>query len=321
MKLQPECIPCFLNQTLRALRFWNLERGLELIALREVLRVLSEEDYEKTPFQIACSTFGRLRKIASIEDPYVEVKRRQNQGALRLYPELKKRVFSSKDPFLEAIKLSVAGNLIDFGSPEGYKMTPERAIEISEEIKLAKSAVEDLRKDLSNAEEVIFFADNCGEIVFDKILLEVISQKFDVGSFKVFVRGGPILNDVTLKEAKEVGLDRIGRVELKTVSNGDPGTGPEINSEEVLEEIRNADVTISKGQANYEALGDFKGIYFMLVAKCDPVARELGVNVGDPVVWKRRKGSYFIFLHILFFVKFGGDVSVLAQVRRISFNA
>ncbi len=286
MKLQPECIPCFLNQTLRALRFWNLGREIELVALREVLKVLYEADYEKTPFQVACSTFRRLREMASIPDPYSEVKKRQNEGALRLYPKLKEKVFSSKDPFYEALRLSVAGNLIDFGSPEGYKMTPERTIEISEKISFVRDESEKLREELKRAKKVVFFADNCGEIVFDRLLLEVISEEFSVDSFIIFVRGGPILNDVTLKEAKEVGIEKIRGAIVRPVSNGDPGTGPEINSEEVLKEIRRSDVTISKGQANYEALGDFHGIYFMLVAKCDPVARELGVRVGDPVLWK-----------------------------------
>ncbi len=98
------------------------------------------------------------------------------------------------------------------------------------------------------------------------------------------LREGPIVNDATIEDALYIGLDKLPNIEFRKVSSGEPGTGPERSSPEVLSWIRDHDLVISKGQGNYEDLSDVEGVYFLLVAKCPVVAEDLGVRVGDIVI-------------------------------------
>ena len=98
------------------------------------------------------------------------------------------------------------------------------------------------------------------------------------------VKGGPIINDATIEDAKYVGMDRLPFIEFKTISNGDPNTGPERNSKEVENWISNHDVTIAKGQGNYEGMHQYQRIFFMLMVKCQVIASDLKVNEGDIIL-------------------------------------
>ena len=126
-----------------------------------------------------------------------------------------------------------------------------------------------LNEKIKNAENLLFFTDNTGEIVFDKLLIDtIIRSKTTVNNklkVTVVVKGGPIINDATIEDAKYIGMDRIPSIDFKTISNGDPNTGPERNSEEVENWIYNHDVTIAKGQGNYEEMHHYKRIFFMLM--------------------------------------------------------
>jgi len=98
------------------------------------------------------------------------------------------------------------------------------------------------------------------------------------------VKGGPIINDATLDDALYMGLDRLSNIEFLTISNGEAGTGPQRNSQEVEGWIRAYDLVLAKGQGNYEGLSEFHGIFFVLIVKCPLVARDLNVNVGDIIL-------------------------------------
>jgi len=121
--------------------------------------------------------------------------------------------------------------------------------------------------------------DNAGEIVFDRILLEELKDK----EIKFVVKGGPIINDATVEDAKFAGIEKIA--EIKTVSNGEPGTGPKRNSKKFIDFLKSADVVVSKGQGNYEALSEVNAnIFFLLQVKCQVIADDMGVKVGSPVM-------------------------------------
>jgi len=141
-----------------------------------------------------------------------------------------------------------------------------------------------LRKNLSDAETLLFFADNAGEIVFDKLLIETFLEFKNLEKIRFIIKGGPIINDATLEDAIYVGFCDLPNVEFLTVSNGETGTGPERSSQMVKYWIKNHDLVISKGQGNYEGLSEHAGLFFLLIAKCPVIASDLGVEVGDIIL-------------------------------------
>ncbi|MDP2845509.1 MAG: ARMT1-like domain-containing protein [Candidatus Methanoperedens sp.] len=140
---------------------------------------------------------------------------------------------------------------------------------------------------LEKSQNITYVADNAGEIVFDKILLETIMREYNIRKILFAVKGTPFINDATLEDAVYVGIDRIPGIEI--INIGVNETGMKRSSEAFLNIIATSDIIISKGQGNYEALTDQKNIFFMLIAKCPIIARDLGVNVGD-IVLKRNLG-------------------------------
>lgn len=196
---------------------------------------------------------------------------------LDYYPELKKLVNKSNDPFQMALRLAIAGNIIDYG--------PNHVFDINRTLKRAKSIVlaiddsESLRQSISQAKMLLYLGDNAGEIVMDRIFLETINH----ANIYFAVRGSPIINDALIEDAELVGIDKIATV----ITNGDdaPGTILENTSTEFRDIFAQADLIISKGQGNYEGLNETeKNIYFILITKCDHVADHLGVKKGDFVV-------------------------------------
>ena len=133
-----------------------------------------------------------------------------------------------------------------------------------------------LKKDLSEARRIVLLTDNCGEIVLDKLLLKVIKELYPEAELNIMVRGEEVLNDATRKDALEVGLDKVGSV----VDNGTEiaGTFLDAVSKDALQILEEADVILSKGQANFETLrGCGKNIYYIFLCKCDMFANRFGV--------------------------------------------
>jgi uncharacterized protein with ATP-grasp and redox domains len=132
---------------------------------------------------------------------------------------------------------------------------------------------------LQKSEKIVYIGDNAGEIVFDRILLEELKGK----EITFVVKGGPIINDATVEDAKFVSINKIAKI--KTVSNGEPKTGPKRNSKEFINLLKSADIVISKGQGNYEALSEVNAnIFFLLKVKCPTIANDIGVKIGSIVV-------------------------------------
>jgi len=180
------------------------------------------------------------------------------------------------------VRLAATGNVIDLGI--GVAFDIEREVEKALETPFAVDDFAKFEEDLKRARKLLYIGDNAGEIVFDKVLIEEIHK---VGDYQVIfvVRGGPCINDALREDAEEVGMDEVAKV----IDTGSDGIG--IPWKEVSEEFREAfleaDLRISKGQGNFETLnGRPEPIYFVLKAKCEAVARELGVRYGD-VVFKR----------------------------------
>jgi len=214
-------------------------------------------------------------------DPYKEVKKQSNDLALALYPRLKEYLNTVSDRLHEALKISVAGNVIDLGPQRDFDV--EKELDHSLRFGFTIDHYEKFIQKLESAKELLFLGDNAGEIVFDKILVEEIRAMGKKVTY--VVKEGPVLNDATMEDAVYVGMDKVAKV----ITNGTNylGTCLDRVPAEFLDLLRNTDIVISKGQANFESLDQdemAKGrIFFILKVKCENIAKETGVKLGDVV--------------------------------------
>jgi uncharacterized protein with ATP-grasp and redox domains len=282
MKLNLDCIPCFQRQALQAVRFISDDKELHEKVLREVTKKLLESDWNLTPPKLAHEVHRIVKSITNENDPYKEVKKESNDLVLEMLPALKEKIEESKEPLRTAVRLAIAGNIIDFGPSQEFNL--EKAIK---EVLKKKFAINDyakLKEILQNAETLLFFTDNAGEIGFDRLLVETILKAKRFEKINFVVKGGPIINDATLEDANYMGLGDLPNVGFLKLSNGKAGTGPERNSRAVKSWIRKHDLVISKGQGNYEGLSENDGLFFLLMAKCPIIASDMGVEVGDIIL-------------------------------------
>jgi uncharacterized protein with ATP-grasp and redox domains len=282
MKLNLDCIPCFQRQALQAVRFISNDEELHQKVLREVTKKLLESNWNSTPPELAHEVHQIVKNLTKENDPYKEVKRESNDSVLKMYPALKTKVEESNDPLRTAVRLAIAGNIIDFGPLRDFNL--EKTISEVLKKKFAIDDYEKLKEQLKDAENLLFFTDNAGEIGFDKLLVETFLKAKKLEKLSFVVKGGPIINDATLEDAVYMGLCDLPNVEFLALSNGEAGTGPERSSQTVKSWIRKHDLVISKGQGNYEGLSEHNGLFFMLMAKCPVIASDLGVKVGDIIL-------------------------------------
>jgi hypothetical protein len=282
MKAYVDCIPCFLRQALEAARMATDDEEVHKEVLRKVMEYLSSESLDKTPAELSKKAHSIVKEITNCDDPYLKAKQRDNETAKRLYPKVKRMITSSADPLLTAIKLAIAGNIIDLGVSSSYDV--ERTMTNVLKTDFAIDEYKSLKKDLNKAEQVLYIGDNAGEIFFDKSLMEYL---LELGKKIVYaVRDEPIINDVTVEDAEFAGIEDVAKV--ITAGGGASGAVLDLCSPEFVECLRNAEVVISKGQGNYESLSE-EQIYFLLIVKCKPIAKDLGVKVGDLVLKKGGK--------------------------------
>jgi len=282
MKLNLDCIPCFQRQALQAVRFISNDEELHQKVLRGVTKKLLESNWDSTPPELAHEVHKIVKSLTNEKDPYKEVKKESNDLVLKMYPALKEKVEESKDPLRTAVRLAIAGNIIDFGPLQEFNL--EETISEVLKKKFVIDDYEKLKENLKGAETLLFFADNAGEIGFDKLLVETFLKAKKLEKISFVVKGGPIINDATLEDAIYMSLCDLPNVEFLTLSNGEAGTGPERSSQTVKNWITKHDLVISKGQGNYEGLSEHNGLFFMLMAKCPVIASDLGVDVGDIIL-------------------------------------
>lgn len=281
MQTKLDCVTCFQEQALRAARAADVSEDVQEKMLRAVVCSMAEADWDKTPIDLGMPVHRLVREITGIDDPFAEAKREATRAALKLLPELRERIADADDPLCTAIRISVAGNIIDLGALATFDIE-----ETLERVATADFAIDDfdgLHASIEAADSLLFFADNAGEIVFDRLLLETIAGHWSP-AITLVVKSGPFINDATASDARESGLGQVPNLTMREVSNGDDDAAPAYSSEEIDRWIAEHDVTIAKGQANYEALSDRGDVFFLLMAKCPCVAESVGVAVGDVIL-------------------------------------
>lgn len=282
MRVYLDCIPCFLSQTLEACKFVSDDKEVQYRVLKKVMKFLLNISLDKTPPEISKEVHRIIREETGSEDPYREAKRRSNELAKSIYPNLKKMVSESEDPLLTSVKLAIAGNAIDFGTMTRFNI--EDVVNEALEKDIDERTFQKFREDLKRSRKILYLSDNAGEVFFDKILIEELRNQGKEITFAV--KSNPIINDATIEDAIFAGIN-----EIADVMEGDkdrcsaPGFILDNVTEEFSEKFENSDIVISKGQGNYEALSDVdRKIYFLLLVKCPLVARDLGSKIGDYVI-------------------------------------
>lgn len=286
MLTQLECIPCFIRQSLDALKQITDDENIIKNALRRVLKETSEFDYNLSPPEMGQIIHDIIRRESSNDDPYSDIKKRSNECALEFYSDIKNKVLLSEDPYMSAIRYSLAGNILDFALASAWDMEKiddsfSKAMTHTIDIDVA----EELRSEIKTANNILILGDNVGETVFDKILIEQLDTKAEV---YYAVKESPIINDATEKDAIEAGLDSVSRI----ISNGynAPGTILDKCSTKFKKEFNKADVIIAKGQANFETLNhENNKIYFLTQIKCETIAERYGYCIGDWIVTNTNK--------------------------------
>ncbi len=279
-----DCIPCFIRQALDAARLSTDDKKIHEQVVREVLILVNKLDMGQSPPLMGQKIHRLIRKLVGVEDPYREVKSEFNELALKLYPKLRKLITESEKPLETAIRLAIAGNIIDFGVSSKLKKADIDAA-ISECMDKSFSAVglDSFREALNRARHILYIADNAGEIVFDRLLIE----KMPIEKITLVVKGSPVINDATMEDAVLAGLPKI----VEVIDNGSdaPGTILESCSQTFRGRFDNADLIIAKGQGNYETLSDVgKNIFFILRAKCPVIADDIGCEVGEMILKKNK---------------------------------
>lgn len=280
MKAYLDCYPCLLSQALYTARIVESdEKNIHKI-LKRVCILLPELPFDATPPELGKEVYNLISEIAGVKDPFKAIKERCTQQALDLYPELKKIIRDSDDPLKTAIRISIAGNVIDFGTTRRFDIGKD--LEDILNLEFAIEDYEEFVQALDKAKEILFIGDNAGETVFDRLLIE------ELGKPVIYVvRERPIINDATIKDAVAAGIDGVARI----ISSGSDAPGNILNlcSDEFLEIYRTADLIVSKGQGNYEGLSEESlPIFFFLKAKCQVIARDIGVPQGSIVLMKAK---------------------------------
>jgi uncharacterized protein with ATP-grasp and redox domains len=283
MRTYLECVPCFVRQALDASRMVTDNPASQEGVLREVLRVAADMSFDQPPPWMGQRIHRLIWELSGKRDLYRETKARLNQLALDMYPWLKGLVEWSAVPLETAVRLAIAGNVLDSGMNSDFeKKHIDKAIQHALSSPL-RGNVKDLSVAISAATEILYLGDNAGEIVFDKLLIE----EMPLDKVTVVVRGSPVLNDATMVDARAAGISSM----VEVIDNGSdaPGTILDDCSQAFRKRFYGADLIIAKGQGNYETLsGTEKDIFFLLKAKCPVVARDLGCASGSMVL--RRSG-------------------------------
>jgi uncharacterized protein with ATP-grasp and redox domains len=273
MKTYLDCIPCFFKQALTAARIAGLNEAKIKTILDHIAKVIPEITLHSTPPEIGMIVYKAIYQAAEIDDPFRDAKHRSTQYLLSIYQDLKKQVLSSDDPLYTALKLSALGNAIDYGADPDFDIKAD--IINAQETDFDVCDYVQFKKELEKAKSILFIADNAGETVLDKLLIEQLKKEVIYA-----VRSRPIINDATFDDAHEAGIQEVADI----VSSGcdAPGTILHLCSEDFLQTFNNAEMVISKGQGNYETLSEEKRpMFFLLKIKCPVIAADMNIKTGS----------------------------------------
>lgn len=276
MRTSLVCYPCMVRQAVSVLEGNGIPPEIQFKAMKGVLGYLADADDRVSPSQIAGETNRILREVTAVDDFYLEEKRTSHALAMSYLDDLRELAGQGSDPLAQALKISAAGNVIDVIHVDDYHLWNEVTTTVAGE--LAGGSLEAFRERLNGASQLLILADNVGETVFDRVLIEALSIPVIYA-----VKSGPILNDATRADAVAAGLDQVAQI----IENGtrSPGTVLSQASPEFRELFDRSPLVLSKGQANYETV-DEQGdkVFFLLRVKCPLLSEKLNAPQGTLVL-------------------------------------
>ena len=280
MKTYLDCIPCVMQQALRAGRMATSDENKLKQILDETAELVKTISMQATPAETGAKVYHIVSKITGVADPYKEIKQQHILETKAIYPELEQIVADSDDRLLTAIKIAIAGNVIDLGVNKAFDIVSDVKFILEQDFAIFD--YDAFKKQLAKSKNILYLGDNVGESVFDILLIKELKRPV-----KYAVRAIPIINDVTREDAIASGIDEVAEI----VDSGckSPGVILDQSSPEFREQFNTADIIISKGQGNFEGLsGCNRQVFFLLKAKCGIIADHLGVEEGA-IVLKEHK--------------------------------
>ena len=286
MKISYECGPCFLRQAREALDLSTDDEMLKMEIMGDIFNYLSENFKKGTNSNSTGSTMHNLiKEKTGCRDPYFKEKIEGNEIALKYLP-IVKEILKENDCLENYVKIAIIGNILDFGA---FTLDDDIDAIINDSLndELAVKDIAEFENSLKKHDKVLYLVDNTGEIVFDKLLMAKIKEyELDI---TIAVKSEPILNDACMKEALEAGLDEFGKI--VEIGAGTVGYVDSEISDEFRQIFDSHEFVISKGMGNYEGLTEIdlsdKDVYFLLCAKCNTIARDIGVNLKDMLLFKK----------------------------------
>ena len=286
MKISYECGPCFLRQAREALDLSCDDEILKLEIMNDIFNFLSDNFQINTNSNKTGSIIHDIIKSKTgCDDPYFKEKIEANNIALKYLPDVKK-IIEEDDSLENYVKIAIIGNILDFGA---FTLDDDVDSVVNESLEkeLTICDIGEFEKALKKHNKVLYLVDNTGEIVFDKLLLSKIKE-YDL-DITIAVKSEHILNDACMEDAINIGLDEFG--EIVEIGAGTVGYVDSAISDEFREIFNSHEFIISKGMGNYEGLTEIdlsqKEIFFLLCAKCNTIARDIGVNLHDMLLFKK----------------------------------
>jgi len=283
MKIQPTCVPCLIKRILFESEQCTNDKKLQGTILKSACQLISQHYSDSIcSADLATIVHRKTYGLLQTNDPYATLKKESNAVAHSLIPKVEQIIQNSSDSFHTSILCSIIGNALDFGI-EGASKHPTAFLSLFEELYnqgITYDETQKLENILKKSKQILFFTDNCGEILFDKIFLEELKKKYPEIKIKLIVKGEPILSDATPLEATQYGLDTVVD-KMETTGGFAVGVNFSLLSNSVKNSLQNTDLIICKGMANYESFSEttFQPIAYLMRTKCQPIADSMGIPV------------------------------------------
>jgi len=289
MRTYLDCIPCFFKQALEAGKIAGANKVTQKRILDKLAKDFPKFSLSASPPEIGRDIYAIVKKITQKKDPFAQIKAKSNRLALKIYKKLKNKVAHSSDRLLMAAELAIAGNIIDYGVKNSLNVDTELAKILAQENRSIRQESKvtfdytSFKRVLKRSSTILYLGDNAGETVFDRVLIEEIKRIDKSKNITYAVKEAPVINDALIKDAIDCGIDRSAKI----ISSGSdaPGTVLPLCKKSFLSLFNKADMVISKGQGNFEALsGSKRPVFFLFMAKCPVVAQHVGCKVGDIIL-------------------------------------
>jgi damage-control phosphatase, subfamily I len=291
VRVWPECLSCLLTSAVNLARQVTEDEAdvRTLVERTLLLRPFTGSVFDTYAAMSTMETWRLVVEMTGYPDPLAEKKREQNAAAMDLLPEARRAVADSTDPLVAALKLCIAGNVLDTRVGPLHPPAQEMIADVERQ-ELDETELDEFRRRLRSTRSILYLTDNCGEVVFDRLFLETLRGQQEA-EVVVVSRQLPTINDATVDDALSIGLDQVARVIGSGIHVPLPSTDLDLVSEEVRDLIRDADLIISKGGANFELLDEQRAlegkITFLMHGKCGPLCAVHNVARGALIVSNR----------------------------------